>query len=716
MTKRSAGWLLHALLLAVAFVVLAYPLALDVGLIAGAVGAVAGTLVAETMVANRYRVWVTWAFGFATLAVGWFAAKMLLASSAFALALTPEAAIHVGEMLRWSTTALGACVILRATALRFRVALAVEGSVAVAAVVSTVAAHRDGMIVRPFSFADWFWQQGLDPVVAFLGVGIGASLLLAGLLLHGRSRSRGLIQLLLVLLLAVVMAQWIRGRDPSVAQKNAVGGPLKKSQDDPSRKGGSTGGGSKGGRSEDQQNSDLPEAGQQGRNRPAAVVLFHRDVQPSGGIFYFRHAAFSQFNGSRLVQTTLAGVDPDARSDFPLERRPVEGVPENALGRTEVATDVALLTRHSRMFVLTDATEVAPKANPDPARFQRAYSVVSEVVTGDLSQFVGQTAGHPKWTDRTWELYTELPRDDRYHQLAASLQSRLREEYNRSPLALALMVKKYLEETTTYSFARKYQGDEPTAEFLFSEDRKGYCVHLAHAAAYLMRALGLPARVSAGYAVEARNMGSGSSLLIKQGDAHAWAELYLQGLGWVPIEIAPEKTEVEPTPFQERDLQQMLGEMARRESHTERVPASAWPVMKWLRSAWNALPWVFLGLLVLAYIVKAWRAVAPHVNPRRPKLAYRAALDRLSAVGWIRDRGEPRERFATRVADVTPSLKPLTAGLTGYVLGSVESPESRAGAPLARLARAVGGEVRRSTPTWRWLLGALNPISWWWSR
>ena len=581
MTKLSRGWFLHALLLAAAFVILAWPLALNAGLVAGAIGAVIGTVIAEAMVANRYRAWVPWAFGISVAILGWLTTKLLLASSTFATALTPSATMHVAEMLRWSTSAIGACVILRGTALRLRVALALEGSVAVAAVVSTVAAHRDGMIARPLEISDWFWRQGIDPVVAFLAVGVGASILLAGLLLHGRSRRRALIQLGLVLLLAIFMASQLHSRDPSVAQKNAVGGPLQAKKDNPDRNGARGSEGGKGGQSQEPSNNDLPEAGQQGRNRPTAIVVFHKDVQPSGGIFYFRHAAFSQFNGSRLVEATLAGVDPDGRSDFPAVRREVEGVPPGALSRTEVATDVALLTRHSRMFVLNDAVEVAPKQNPDPARFRRAYSVVSKVLTGDPTELVERQAGRPDWPDRTWELYTELPRDERYHELAASLQSRLRERFNRSPLALALTVKKYLEETTTYSFSRKYQGDEPTAEFLFSEDRKGYCVHLAHAAAYLMRALGLPARVSAGYAVEAQNMGGGSSLLIKQGDAHAWAELYLDGVGWIPIEVTPEKTEVEPSPFEERDLQQLLGEMARRESRTERTPAAGWPVMQW---------------------------------------------------------------------------------------------------------------------------------------
>ncbi|MEL7370690.1 MAG: transglutaminase-like domain-containing protein, partial [Myxococcota bacterium] len=462
--------------------------------------------------------------------------------------------------------------------------------------------------------------------------------------------------------------------------------------------------------------SDLPEASRQGDGRPTAVVVFHRDVRPSGGVFYFRQAAFSQFNGSRLVTTSRLNVDPGTRVDFPYERRVVDSPPADPMGRTDIALDIAWLTPHPRLFALSDPVEVAPRANPDPGRFVRAYSVVSRVLTADYEMFIDAPAGDPDWDDEVWQAYTELPRDERYHRLAASLQSRLRDKFNQSPLALALTVKQYLEETTTYSFARRYEGDEPTAEFLFSEDRKGYCVHLAHAAAYLMRALGLPTRVSSGYAVEATNMGGGSSLLIKSADAHAWAELYLRGVGWIPIEVTPEKTDVKPKPFEEQDLQQLLGEMARREAPTDRTPPSGVRIMDFFKMAWAAVPWVLLALLMLAYAVKIWRYAAPFVDRRRPKLAYRAALDRLSAVGWTRGHGEPRERFAARLKTEVPSLAPLTAGLSGYVFGSVEPPENLAGAPLHALAQSVGHEVRQAVPTWRWLMGVLNPVSWWWSR
>jgi hypothetical protein len=87
-------------------------------------------------------------------------------------------------------------------------------------------------------------------------------------------------------------------------------------------------------------------------------------------------------------------------------------------------------------------------------------------------------------------------------------------------------------------------------------------------------------------------------------------------------------------------------------------------------------------------------------------------LDRLSAVGLSRAHGETRERFAARVASVTPSFPPLTDAHLAAALGS----RRPVPAQVARQALQVGREVRLHQAWWRWLLGVLNPVNWLWSR
>ncbi len=68
-------------------------------------------------------------------------------------------------------------------------------------------------------------------------------------------------------------------------------------------------------------------------------------------------------------------------------------------------------------------------------------------------------------------------------------------------------------------------------EFLF-ETRRGFCEHYAAAFVVLMRAAGIPARIVTGYQGGKINP-IGHYLVVRQRDAHAWAEVWLDGKGWV---------------------------------------------------------------------------------------------------------------------------------------------------------------------------------------
>jgi len=67
--------------------------------------------------------------------------------------------------------------------------------------------------------------------------------------------------------------------------------------------------------------------------------------------------------------------------------------------------------------------------------------------------------------------------------------------------------------------------------FVF-DTRRGFCEHFASAFVMLMRAAGVPARVVAGYQGGEINPVNGT-VIVHQFDAHAWAEVWLPGRGWV---------------------------------------------------------------------------------------------------------------------------------------------------------------------------------------
>ena len=88
-------------------------------------------------------------------------------------------------------------------------------------------------------------------------------------------------------------------------------------------------------------------------------------------------------------------------------------------------------------------------------------------------------------------------------------------------------------------------GRESVDEFLF-DTRRGYCEHYASAFVVLMRSLDIPARVVTGYQGGEINPVDGF-LEVRQRDAHAWAEVWLPGQGWLRVDptaaVAPDRIE-----------------------------------------------------------------------------------------------------------------------------------------------------------------------------
>lgn len=82
-------------------------------------------------------------------------------------------------------------------------------------------------------------------------------------------------------------------------------------------------------------------------------------------------------------------------------------------------------------------------------------------------------------------------------------------------------------------------------QFLF-RTRRGFCEHYAYAFVVMMRAAGVPARVVAGYQGGEINPVN-KTVIVHQFDAHAWAEVWLAGRGWVRVDptaaVSPDRIE-----------------------------------------------------------------------------------------------------------------------------------------------------------------------------
>ena len=106
-------------------------------------------------------------------------------------------------------------------------------------------------------------------------------------------------------------------------------------------------------------------------------------------------------------------------------------------------------------------------------------------------------------------------------------------------------LQRFRTQTFIYTLNPPRSGKDGVDDFLFNTKR-GFCEHYATSFVYLMRAAGVPARIVTGYQGGELNP-NGNYLIVRQSDAHAWAEVWLEGRGWVRVDptaaVSPERIE-----------------------------------------------------------------------------------------------------------------------------------------------------------------------------
>jgi transglutaminase-like putative cysteine protease len=132
-------------------------------------------------------------------------------------------------------------------------------------------------------------------------------------------------------------------------------------------------------------------------------------------------------------------------------------------------------------------------------------------------------------------------RNPRTQQLAREMRSAHADDMELVRAALDM----FRQQPFYYTLTPPKLSDNSVDEFLF-DTKRGFCGHYASAFAALMRAAGIPARVVTGYQGGTLNP-YGDYWILRQSDAHAWTEVWIDGRGWSRIDptaaIAPERVE-----------------------------------------------------------------------------------------------------------------------------------------------------------------------------
>ena len=475
--------------------------------------------------------------------------------------------------------------------------------------------------------------------------------------------------------------------------------------------------------------------------QPAAILRFEGDYQgnPSAPMLYLREGALSSYNGHEFVKGAK-GFD----SDIPnvgLGQAFASAETDPGPNREPVVQSIYLITKHEAPFAIDVPRRIRPIVNPKPERFRLAYQVLSHAPVKPLEDLVGQPVGDSTWDQATWDHYLRAPGSlstsipfefDEGHQPDAvpdkngedlryrALSKKLTENIDNPIMRVAAIID-YLSKSSVYTRSPGHQvteGGDPVAPYLFAADKKkGYCVHFAHAAVYLMRAAGIPARIATGYQTDLTYAKDGHVLLM-MGDRHAWPEIYVQGYGWTVFDIAPAQAENEPELVPDENLlEQLMSELDaapefappqpdQNDSDSEQHQGLAQLLrpQTLLLAALTVLALLLLAKFYLWYGFKFARD-----SKRQTRLAYTSFATRMADIGVYRTVGETRREFVERLqADYSINADKLVTYTERA--NYAHNPALPGVAELTDSLGDAGAQARKSFSRWvRWI-SIINPV------
>jgi transglutaminase-like putative cysteine protease len=269
-------------------------------------------------------------------------------------------------------------------------------------------------------------------------------------------------------------------------------------------------------------------------------------------------------------------------------------------------------------------------------------------------------------------------------QLAQSMRSAHPDDadYVRAVLAM------FTQQPFYYTLTPPKLADNSVDAFLF-DTKRGFCEHYASAFAVLMRAAGIPARVVTGYQGGAFNRFA-DYWILRQSDAHAWDEIWIEGRGWQRIDptsaIAPARVEhgaddalnADETLGGGRQLRfawiadAKLRLDALKQIWRSRIlffdQASQQELLGWLNIPepdGQKLVMLLAAALVVVFCWLTWmvRREVDSVPKDALLRAYSRLCAKLAAVGISRQSHEGAEDYAIRVAHRRPDLGPSVTAL-----------------------------------------------------
>lgn len=287
------------------------------------------------------------------------------------------------------------------------------------------------------------------------------------------------------------------------------------------------------------------------------------------------------------------------------------------------------------------------------------------------------------------------------------------------------VLRRFREQPYSYTLEPPLLGRHSVDEFLYGT-RAGFCEHYSGAFVFLMRAAGIPARVVTGYQGGELNPIDGY-VTVRQSDAHAWAEVWLRGRGWVRVDptaaVAPERVRRNlaaavspPPPFGIDALRGLSMFSAKGDSLLGRLRNALGAVNNgWNQWVLNYTPerqrgllqsvgeslagWRIAGLIMLgAGVLLLGRILYLRREHNPVEAVYSSLCKRLAHLGLARAADEGPTAYAARIAAsqqlAPPSLDAAAEFLRRYSAWCYAPPQPAPDRQLAATLKRLLSQVR----------------------
>ena len=433
-----------------------------------------------------------------------------------------------------------------------------------------------------------------------------------------------------------------------------------------------------------------------GRSGELAFRATFDGAIPPADQLYWRGLIFSRFDGRTWQQASIADYTRNGESIVRWSGEP-EAQWEQQVVRKGAATGYEVILESTQQIYLFALPMAASSTRG--VGFTRDYRLVQEKPVNKRSRY--RVTSHLDYqaelTLPDWRKLDETRLPAGFNPKTIALARSLRDQFG-SPQALMSHFLQMINREFIYSLEPPALGKDSVDEFIFGS-KTGFCEHFASSFVVFMRAAGVPARVVVGYQGGEVN-DYDNYLLVHQFDAHAWAEVWLEGQGWVRVDptsaVAPERVE------------SSVSELSGADTPLALVNFKSVPLLNWVRLQSDRLDYAWhryvlgydsrlqsevltrllggkdvmrLGLfmagtaaLFLIGLALKLRWQGRDLSERPAVRSYRCFCQKLAGIGLAREVGETPTDYALRVAVARPDLAQAVSDITQLFVALVYKP------------------------------------------